>query len=134
MFKSSRTYPSNVWNVSGPWPIKTPEPSGPPSQTAAVSTENGSVSSLEIKSNHHATSFSILAGILAITLISLTISGAVHAQVLYGSLTGNVSDQKGAAVPGAKVEVVNVSTWRFEEHDHGRTRQLLVQRSSGGRL
>src|SRR5262249_2380441 len=33
-----------------------------------------------------------------------------HAQVLYGSLTGNVTDPKDAAVPGAKVEVVQVST------------------------
>jgi hypothetical protein len=33
-----------------------------------------------------------------------------HAQVLYGSLTGNVSDPAGGAVPAAKVEVKNVGT------------------------
>src|SRR5437867_8446387 len=33
-----------------------------------------------------------------------------QAQVLYGSLTGNVTDQTGAAITGAKVEVLNVNT------------------------
>ena len=38
--------------------------------------------------------------------------GAVSspAQVLYGSLTGTVTDAADAAVPGAKVEAVNVAT------------------------
>ncbi|MBS1832206.1 MAG: carboxypeptidase regulatory-like domain-containing protein, partial [Acidobacteria bacterium] len=35
---------------------------------------------------------------------------AVSAQVLYGSLTGNVTDASDAAIPGAKVEAVNNST------------------------
>jgi len=36
--------------------------------------------------------------------------GVARAQVLYGSLTGNVTDPTGAAVPGAKVEAANVAT------------------------
>jgi len=32
------------------------------------------------------------------------------AQVLYGSLTGTVTDTSGAAIAGAKVEAVNVAT------------------------
>src|SRR3989441_6185648 len=35
---------------------------------------------------------------------------ASRAQVLYGSLVGNVSDPKGSVIPGAKVEVTNVGT------------------------
>jgi hypothetical protein len=33
-----------------------------------------------------------------------------HAQVLYGSLTGNVTDPSGAAVPNVKVEALNTAT------------------------
>src|SRR5580658_4049451 len=33
-----------------------------------------------------------------------------HAQVLYGTLTGNVTDPSGAAVPGAQVVALNVGT------------------------
>lgn len=37
-------------------------------------------------------------------------SGVANAQVLYGSLTGNVTDPQGALVPGAKIESLNVAT------------------------
>jgi hypothetical protein len=42
-------------------------------------------------------------------LTALCISSA-SAQVLYGSLTGNVTDVSGAAVPSAKIEALDVST------------------------
>jgi hypothetical protein len=35
---------------------------------------------------------------------------AVQAQVLYGSLTGNITDKTGAAIPAARVEALNVDT------------------------
>ena len=46
------------------------------------------------------------AAVIAITLLASPSS----AQVLYGSLTGNVTDASGSAVPGAKVEALNSAT------------------------
>jgi hypothetical protein len=40
----------------------------------------------------------------------LLVSGAAQAQILYGSLTGNVLDPSGAVLPGAHVEALLVST------------------------
>ncbi len=51
-------------------------------------------------------SFTAFAALLGLFLLPLTAS----AQVLYGSLTGNVTDKTGAAVPNAKVEAVNAAT------------------------
>lgn len=45
-----------------------------------------------------------------IFFISLVFPSAGRAQVLYGSLTGNVRDSSGAALPGARVEALNVNT------------------------
>ncbi len=57
-----------------------------------------------------ATQPAVLAGLLALFLLALSIPHAARAQVLYGSLTGNVTDQTGAVVSGAKIEVVNLGT------------------------
>src|SRR5262245_36266376 len=48
--------------------------------------------------------------VLILTIVMLATFGGAEAQVLYGSLTGNVTDPTGAVVSGAKVEVLNVST------------------------
>src|SRR6476659_2940523 len=47
---------------------------------------------------------------LAVAVLSLMLVPTARAQVLYGSLVGNVSDSNGAAIPGAKVEMTNVAT------------------------
>jgi hypothetical protein len=47
---------------------------------------------------------------LALLLLLPTLPCAASAQVLYGSLTGNISDKSGAPVSGAKVEALNTST------------------------
>jgi hypothetical protein len=45
-----------------------------------------------------------------LTLLALATPRGVDAQVLYGSLTGNVTDPTGAVVAGAKVEALNIGT------------------------
>ncbi len=50
------------------------------------------------------------ARVLVPTLVALTLSYTSDAQVLYGSLTGNVTDQTGAVAVGATVRAVNVAT------------------------
>src|SRR5580658_1972225 len=51
-------------------------------------------------------SFTVLALLFGAFAAPLTAS----AQVLYGSLTGNVTDVSGSAVPNAKVDAANIST------------------------
>lgn len=48
--------------------------------------------------------------LVVLLLLAAALPHPASAQVLYGSLTGNVTDQSGAAIPGAKVEVLNVNT------------------------
>ncbi|HWS88865.1 MAG TPA: TonB-dependent receptor [Pyrinomonadaceae bacterium] len=47
---------------------------------------------------------------LVLSATPLTMPGAARAQVLYGSLTGNVTDSAGAAVRGATVTALNTAT------------------------
>ncbi len=54
-----------------------------------------------------------LSVLLALGLLSLTcLPPLSHAQVLYGTLVGNVTDSSGAAIPGAQVKITNVETGR----------------------
>src|SRR5208282_3721552 len=47
----------------------------------------------------------------SVAVLFLTLmAGASHAQVLYGSLTGNVADPSGSVIPGATVEARSVGT------------------------
>src|SRR5215510_567028 len=52
----------------------------------------------------------LLALVSVLSLGLLAMPRAAYAQVLYGSLTGNVTDPTGAIVAGAKVEALNVGT------------------------
>ena len=51
-----------------------------------------------------------LRSILCILFVFASSRPLVHGQVLYGSLTGNVTDPTGAPIPGAHVETVNQDT------------------------
>ncbi len=43
-------------------------------------------------------------------LAILLFAGVAKGQVLYGSLTGNITDASGAPLPGAKIEAANTGT------------------------
>lgn len=67
-------------------------------------------------STHRCRSLSecLLSACLALIVLTLmTVSG--HAQVLYGSITGNVTDTSGAVVPGATVTILHKETGRSRE-------------------
>ena len=67
---------------------------------------------------------------LALALVFLLLPCAVDAQVLYGSLTGNVTDPTGAAIAGAKVEALNTGTGGHSEtatDEHGLYRFTNIQ-------
>ena len=49
--------------------------------------------------------------LLAVLVVSiLALAGPADAQILYGTLVGNVTDSSGAAVPGATVTLINTDT------------------------
>ena len=67
---------------------------------------------------------------LALALVAFLLPCAVHAQLLYGSLTGNVTDPTGAAIAAAKVEALNTGTGVHSEtatDDHGLYRFSNIQ-------
>jgi len=67
----------------------------------------------------------------AFVLLAVASAGRfAAAQVLYGSLTGNVTDPTGAAIPGAKVETLNTATGVHSESatdEHGLYRFNNIQ-------
>lgn len=70
----------------------------------------GAQSSPELNSEVKSRGASLMMGFLVVVLLGFLIPSAANSQVLYGSLTGNVTDPNGQAVPGATVDVVNVGT------------------------
>src|SRR5690349_4531363 len=52
----------------------------------------------------------LIATFAVFTILLFAFNAALQAQVLYGSLTGNVTDPSGAFVSGAKVEALNTLT------------------------
>src|SRR5215207_3370275 len=73
-------------------------------------TRGGPLSGLGTKARKSAKLLALLACAFVLSAAALTHTGTVRAQVLYGSLTGNVTDSAGAAVRGATVAAVNAGT------------------------
>jgi len=48
--------------------------------------------------------------VLTLMLLAVALPAALFAQGLTGSITGSVTDQSGAAIPGAEISLVNVGT------------------------
>jgi len=57
----------------------------------------------------------MMARFLALPLLALLVTSAAYGQVLYGSLNGTSTDQKGSVVPGVKVEARNLGTGQNKE-------------------
>src|SRR5215210_7335223 len=81
-----------------------------PRPDAAEAPEGGTLSGLGTESHNRSWLLNVVAWAFILSVTSLTLPGAARAQVLYGSLTGNVTDSAGAAVPGATVTAVNAGT------------------------
>ena len=47
---------------------------------------------------------------LVIGMMILCLASVTHAQVLYGSLTGTITDQSDSGIAGAKVEITGLGT------------------------
>lgn len=52
----------------------------------------------------------LLPGVFLVLVLAWTASVPLGAQVLYGSIAGNVVDPTGATIPGAEVSIVNKAT------------------------
>ena len=61
---------------------------------------------------------------LSVLLIALTMPQTSNAQVLYGTLTGNVTDSSGAVVAGATVTITHKETGQSARWHDRRQRRL----------
>ncbi len=68
----------------------------------------GGIDSIRFKKASAFVCSAILAGVVFAMMLAVPQTG--HAQVLYGSVVGHVTDQSGAAVPGAKITLTNQDT------------------------
>ncbi|MFL6208568.1 MAG: TonB-dependent receptor domain-containing protein [Pyrinomonadaceae bacterium] len=110
MFHFTRALPRRMWQQSNQQLIKEAKCCQQVQHyIAAAGAETETRTEPLIAAANFALRYLVLASAL-IMLMSLALPRAAHAQVLYGSLTGNVTDPAGAAVPGATISALNVGT------------------------
>jgi hypothetical protein len=111
MFRFTKPFPLTVQDHTNWWSIGGGKRSQQTRhQAVAEGSKSVPTSKLKFKLNSPATGLTLLVWALMISLVSLTVPPMAYTQVLYGSLTGNVVDQAGAVVTGAKVEALNIGT------------------------
>ena len=70
----------------------------------------------------------------ALVAVALVMTGLASAQERFGTLTGRVTDQQGAAVPGVTVTVTNIADRRKQGLRHRRQRPVRRARSESRTL
>jgi hypothetical protein len=68
------------------------------------------ITGVSMSTRAHGYAVSLPSLILAAVLLGLTVPGSGMAQVLYGSILGDVKDSSGASVSGAAIAVTNKNT------------------------
>lgn len=89
----------------------------------------------------------VLSRALVFSALLGAMSAPTAAQVLYGSLTGNVTDASGAAIPNAKVEALNIGTgisksattdergaYLFNDLQPGKYKVTIAAKGFGGQI
>src|SRR5215204_7226731 len=110
MFQLTRVFPRRVESQNDRRPAREVSRSRQSRPHAAGATAGGPLSGRGTGTGEYPALLKVLTCAFILSVTSLTLPGATHAQVLYGSLTGNVTDSAGASVPGATVSAVNTAT------------------------
>lgn len=106
MFHLTGAFPCRRREYSDRWRDKEARGSGTSRRHVVALNPGDSV----VAGRTHRIIVTTLACLLVFSFAFLLSPSTARAQVLYGSLTGNVTDPNNAAVPGAKVEITNIRT------------------------
>ena len=110
MFQFTRAFTRRVKSHNDRQLVQRADRSRQPRHVTAEGPGSSSLSGLAGRSNNCSKRLTVLAWVFILSIAYLAAPTTTRAQVLYGSLTGNVTDPAGAAVAGASVSVVNLGT------------------------
>src|SRR5918994_5644950 len=108
MFQFTRAFTRRLKCHNDRQPVQRADRSRQLRHVTAEGPWSSSLSGLAGRSNNSSKRLTVLAWVLILSVAYLAAAPTTRAQVLYGSLTGNVTDPAGAAVAGASVSVVNL--------------------------